>query len=158
MSTSLDGHVVSRPSVSGDVPGRCAGAARRGSGPGDHAFDDGCEVTVRLHFDGPHPVVSVVGALERPGGALLAAVLEYLRRTHGGPVTVDLSQVSDVDRHGLGPVIATGAAVEGASPRVDRVLTGLAGSSLPAEVSRRTSAGSRHLARSPDSSVGDEAS
>ena len=158
MSTSLDGHAVSRPSVSGDVPGRGAGGTWPAPDLGDHALDDGCEVLILLDVTGPHPVVSVVGALERPGGALLAAVLEYVRRAHGGLVTVDLSLVSAVDRHGLGPVIATGAAVEGASLRVDRVLTGLAGSLLPAGVSRRASAGSRHPARSPDSSVGDEAS
>jgi hypothetical protein len=74
--------------------------------------------------DPPRTVVSVVGLLGDSGGALLTALLEYVREREGGPVAVDLRGVLHADRHGLAPVIATGAVLTGTSPAVDRVLAG----------------------------------
>jgi len=81
-------------------------------------------VTIRLLLDAPEPVVFVAGALDRRGGALLTAVLEYVQQQHGGSVAVDLAQVSQIDRHGLASVIESGAMVASAPPRIRRVLTG----------------------------------
>jgi hypothetical protein len=125
MRSPADGLAVSRCPVPGE-----AGASPVGRPPfhralGDGDPDRGCEVHIRLDLDAPRPVVSVAGPLERPGGDLLAAVLEYVRRTNRGPVALDLRGVSRVDRHGLAPVVESGAVVAGASPRVHRALTGL---------------------------------
>jgi hypothetical protein len=158
MRSRLDVHPLTRASRSRDVRDRCPGGAWPAPGSGDHVPEAGCDVTVRLHLDGPHPVVSVVGALERPGGALLTAVLEYLRQTHSGPVTVDLSRVSDVDQTGLAPVIAAGVDVDGASARVDRILTGLTGSAIHAQVPPRTCAGIRQPALPRAAGVRDDSS
>jgi hypothetical protein len=68
--------------------------------------------------------VSVVGFLGRSGGALLSAVLEYVRERESEPVALDLRGVSHADRHGLAPVIESGAALAGTSPAVDHVLAG----------------------------------
>jgi len=94
-----------------------------------------CEVTIEMDLDGPHPVVSVVGLLGHSGGALLAAVLEYVRERDGGPVAVDLRGVSQADRHGLAPVMKPGAVLAGTSPAVDEVLAG--GTRPSTDVDRR---------------------
>ena len=130
MRSTSDGHVAFRPLVPQDPPTSPVARSRPDPRPGDEP-ERGCQVTIRLDLDAPEPVVSVAGTLERPGGALLAAVLEYVRQTHGGPIAVDLSRVSRIDGHGLAPVIESGVVVDGASPRVHRALTGLMGSSLP---------------------------
>ena len=107
-----------------------------GRWPADSGREDvepgrGCEVTIERNLDGPHSVVSVAGALEGPGGALLVAMLEYVLDHHGGPVAVDLCRVSHVDRHGLVPVVESdGVAVAGVSASVEEALTGLAMASL----------------------------
>jgi anti-anti-sigma regulatory factor len=101
----------------------------------------GWDVTIRLEIDGPGSVVLVVGDLQHPGGALLTAVLEYVRQQHGGPVAVDLGQVSQVDSHGLAAVIASGADVTSAPPRVRRALKRLARSSCGTDMPRMRSPG-----------------
>src|SRR5687768_11484461 len=73
--------------------------------PGEDDLERGGQVTVYVDLDPPLPVVSVVGVLGRSGGALLTAVLEYVREQDGRPVVVDLGDVSHVDRHGLAPII-----------------------------------------------------
>jgi hypothetical protein len=99
----------------------------------------GWDVTIRLEIDAPQPVVLVAGALQRPGGALLTAVLEYVRQQHGGRVAVDLGQVSQVDSQGLTAVIASGVDVTSAPPRVRRALKSLARSSRGTDMPRMRS-------------------
>jgi len=114
--------------TTGDVrPCSTQDTGRLPDGEKDHGHS--WDVTIRLEIDSPQPVVVVAGALQRPGGALLTAVLEYVRQQHGGPVAVDLAQVSQVDSQGLAAVIASGADVASAPPRVRRVLKNLARSS-----------------------------
>jgi ABC-type transporter Mla MlaB component len=127
-----------RPCSTGDT----GGFADRQNDPG-HVWD----VTIRLEFDAGQPVVLVAGVLQRPGGALLTAVVEYVRQQHGGRVAVDLGQVSQVDSHGLAAVIASGADVTSASPRVRRALKSLA----------RSRGTDRQRMRSPDPSCRDPA-
>jgi hypothetical protein len=100
--------------------------SRSKSDPAQADIDLGrdCEVTIEMDVDGPHPVVSVVGFLGRSGGALLSAVLEYVRERDSGPVALDLRGVSHADRHGLAPVIESGAVLAGTSPAVDQLLAG----------------------------------
>jgi hypothetical protein len=121
-----------------DVRPCSTGDAGRGS---DREYDPGhgWDVTIRLEIDAPQPVVLVAGALQRPGGALLTAVLEYVRQQHGGPVAVDLGRVSQVDSHGLAAVIASGADVTSAPPRVRRALKDLTGSSRGTDMPRMRS-------------------
>jgi hypothetical protein len=83
-----------------------------------------CEVLLESALERGRTVVCVVGLLERSGGALLAAVLEYVSEREGAPVAVDLRGVSCADRHGLAPVIESGAVIVGTSPAVDQVLAG----------------------------------
>ncbi len=97
-------------------------------------------MTLYVDLDPPLPVVSVVGVLGRSGGALLTAVLEYVReQQHGRPVAVDLRGVSHVDRHGLAPIIVSGVVLTATSSAVDRVLAGV----------RTSSRGVESLERSP---------
>jgi hypothetical protein len=86
--------------------------------------DLGCEVTIEVCPDRPQPVVSVVGLLGHSGGALLAAVLQYVRARDGGPVAVDLRGVSHADPSSLAAVIESGAVLAGSSPAVDQALAG----------------------------------
>lgn len=117
----------------------------------EHDPNHGWDVTIRLEIDAPQPVVLVVGALQRPGGALLTAVLEYARQQHGGRVAVDLGRVSRVDSHGLAAVIASGADVTSAPPRVRRALKGMTRSSRGTDMQRMGSPdpGHRDLATIP---------
>lgn len=115
-------HAVSSAPSTVDAGTCCAAQVGQGADQGDKP-GRGWAVTIRLDLDAPQPVVFVAGTLERSGGALLTAVLEYVRQQHGGPVAVDLEQVSHVDRHGLASVIESGAVVARASPRVRRALT-----------------------------------
>ena len=137
MTAAPEQVVLPAPST-GDVrpctTGHAGRIPDRGIEPG-HGWD----VTIRLEIDAPQPVVLVVGALQRPGGALLTAVLEYVRQQHSGPVAVDLGQVSQVDRHGLAAVIASGADVASAPPRVRRALEGLTRSSRGMDMPRMSS-------------------
>ncbi len=91
--------------------------------PSEHGeLERGCEVTIQLDLGPPHPSISVAGVLGRSGGALLTAVLEYVREQDGRPVAVDLRDVSHVDRHGLASIIRSGVALAGTSPAVDQAL------------------------------------
>lgn len=99
-----------------------------------------CEVLLRSDSEPSRTVVSVVGPLGHSGGALLAAVLEYVREREGGLVAVDLRGVSHADRFGLAPVIESGAVLTGTSPAVDQVLAGLV---RPADATRRARGGTR---------------
>jgi hypothetical protein len=125
MRSPSAGLAVSRCPVPGDARTSPVGWWRSDRAPRDDDPDRGCEVRIRLDLAARRPVVCVAGPLEQPGGALLAAVLEYVRRTHRGPVALDLRGVSRVDRHGLAPVVESGAVVAGASPQVHRALSGL---------------------------------
>ncbi len=100
-----------------------AGDTWAGPSGADDRVEHRCEVLLQPDLDPPRTVVAVVGLLGRSGGALLAAVLEYVREREGGPVAVDLRGVSQADRHGLAPVIESGAVLAGTSPAVEQVLS-----------------------------------
>jgi hypothetical protein len=115
----------------------------------------GCEVTVYVDLSPPLPVVSVVGALGRAGGALLTAVLEYVREQDGRPAAVDLRDVPVADSHALVAVITSDAVLVATSPAVDRALADVT-RCLPGVVSHESGdgierpAGSRQdVARGP---------
>lgn len=74
---------------------------------------------------GPRPVVTVVGALDTCGGALLSAVLDHVRRSEGREAEVDLSRVDYADTHGLAPLLDGRATIQQASPVVRRLLAAL---------------------------------
>ncbi len=101
------------------------GCPRAGTPCAHDELECGCAVTIQLDLDSPHLLISVTGALGRSGGALLMAVLEYVREQHGRPVAVDLRGVSHVDRHGLAPIAESGVAVTATSSAVDQVLAGV---------------------------------
>ncbi|WP_141243016.1 STAS domain-containing protein [Geodermatophilus obscurus] len=88
------------------------------------------ESTVCVDRSRPRPVVSVIGALDTSGAALLSAMLDHVRRTEGRTVVVDLTRVDYVDSHGLAPVLDVDVTVCGASPSVTRLLE-LLGRPLP---------------------------
>ncbi|MGY1786904.1 hypothetical protein [Geodermatophilus sp. SYSU D00698] len=71
------------------------------------------------------PVVSVVGALEGHGHALLAAVLDHVREQVGQPIVVDLHGVSRTDQRALAPVLTADVVLTDTSPAVDEVLLDL---------------------------------
>ena len=120
MSSRPDQHVVPGTLPLGEVSPsrRCQPTGL----PGEDGRERGYQVTVNVDLDPPLPVVSVVGVLERSGGALLTAVLEYVREQDGRPVAVDLRGVSHVDRYGLAPITRFGVAIAGTSPAVDQAL------------------------------------
>jgi anti-anti-sigma regulatory factor len=68
-------------------------------------------------------VVTVHGELDAAGEPLLTAVIEYVSRTEGGRVAVDLTGVPYADTHGLLAVLRRGVVVVAASRRVDRLLS-----------------------------------
>jgi hypothetical protein len=136
MTAAPDQVVLDVPPTVDGRPSSIGGAGRISDREHDR---HGWDVSIRLEINAPQPVVLVVGALQRPGGALLTAVLEYVREQHGGRVTVDLGRVSQVDSHGLAAVIASGAEVTSAPPRVRRALMGLTRSSRGTAVPRMRS-------------------
>ena len=85
------------------------------------------EVTVCVDRTRPRPVVSVIGALDVSGAALLSAMLAHVRQTEGRTAAVDLTHVDYVDSHGLAPVLDANATICGASPVVTRLLELLPG-------------------------------
>ena len=84
------------------------------------------EFTVCVDRSRPRPVVSVIGALDTSGAALLSAMLDHVRQTEGRTAVVDLTHVDYVDSHGLAPVLDADATICGASPLVRRLLELLA--------------------------------
>jgi hypothetical protein len=102
--------------------GASPSATRTGASGADDGVGRRCKVSVQSDCDPARTVISVVGHLGHSGGALLAAVLEYVREREGGPVAVDLRGVSHADRHGLAPVIESGVVLAGTSPAVAHVL------------------------------------
>jgi hypothetical protein len=111
------------------------GRAPAGTAPPRHHAQEGCidtfavepdEFTVCVDRSTPRPVVSVIGALDMSGAALLSAMLEHVRQTDGRTAVVDLSHVDYVDSHGLAPVLDANATICGASPLVTRLLELLA--------------------------------
>ena len=85
------------------------------------------EFTVCVDRSRPRPVVTVIGALDLSGAALLSAMLDHVRQTEGGTALVDLTHVDYVDSHGLAPDLDANATICGASPVVTRLLELLAG-------------------------------
>lgn len=85
------------------------------------------EFTVCVDRGRPRPVVSVIGALDMSGAALLSAMLDHVRQTEGRTAVVDLTHVDYVDSHGLAPVLDANATICGASPLVTRLLELLPG-------------------------------
>ena len=85
------------------------------------------EFTVCVDRSRPRPVVSVIGALDTSGAALLSAMLDHVRETEGRTAVVDLTHVDYVDSHGLAPVLDANATICGASPLVTRLLELLSG-------------------------------
>ena len=135
--------ISTRAPLSADAP--AGPESRSQSDPARTEIDPDreCEVTIEMDVDGPRRVVSVVGPLGYSGGALLSAVLEYVRERGCGPVALDLRGVSHADRHGLAPVIESGAVLAGTSPAVDQVL---ASATRPTDAEgRNRSAGSGRL-------------
>jgi anti-anti-sigma factor len=84
------------------------------------------EFTVCVDRSRPRPVVSVIGALDTSGAALLSAMLDHVRETEGRTAVVDLTHVDYVDSHGLAPVLEANATICGASPVATRLLELLA--------------------------------
>ena len=84
------------------------------------------ELTVCVDRARTRPVVSVIGALDMSGAALLSAMLDHVRRTEGRTAVVDLTHVDYVDSHGLAPVLDANVTICGASPVVMRLLQLLA--------------------------------
>ncbi|MCA0143627.1 STAS domain-containing protein [Blastococcus sp. LR1] len=80
-------------------------------------------LTVDIEWDRPGPVVVVAGELDLVGGELFAAVLDHVRSTRPGPVTVDLSRVTFVDTHGLTPALGADVALVNSSRVVRRLLS-----------------------------------
>ena len=117
--------------------------------PADPPTGDGVglggDLTVYVDTDLRLPVVSVVGALEGHGQALLSAVLDHVREQIGPPIVVDLHGVSRTDRHALAPVLTADVVLTDTSPAVDEVLLDLARGS-------RTAAG--RVRRPPRASAG----
>ena len=88
----------------------------------DTTSDAPDEFTVCVDRSRPRPVVSVTGALDVSGAALLSAMLDHVREMEGRTAVVDLTGVDYVDSHGLAPVLDGDATVCGASPLVARLL------------------------------------
>ncbi len=112
------------------------GGVPAGTASGRHHAQEGCtdtapgvpeEFTVCVDRSRPRPVVTVIGALDVSGAALLSAMLDHVRQTEGRTALVDLTHVDYVDSHGLAPVLDADAAICGASPVVTRLLRLLAG-------------------------------
>ncbi len=112
------------------------GGVPAGTASGRHHAQEGCsdtapgvpeEFTVCVDRSRPRPVVTVIGALDVSGAALLSAMLDHVRQTAGRAALVDLTHVDYVDSHGLAPVLDANATICGASPVVTRLLELLAG-------------------------------
>ena len=88
------------------------------------------EVSVYVSRCGPRPVVTVIGALDTCGAALVSAMLEHVRRSDGRAAEVDLSRVDYADSHGLAPLLDGQTTIRQASPVVRRLLAAL-GRPLP---------------------------
>lgn len=88
------------------------------------------ELSVHVSRCGPRPVVTVIGALDTGGAALLSAMLDHVRETEGRGAEVDLSRVDYADSHGLAPLLDGQAPIRQASPVVRRLLAAL-GRPLP---------------------------
>lgn len=111
----------------GGVPAGTASARRHAQeGCTDTAPGALDEFTVYVDRSRPRPVVSVIGALDTSGAALLSAMLDHVRQTEGRTAVVDLTHVDYVDSHGLAPVLDADATICGASPLVRRLLELLA--------------------------------
>ena len=113
----------------------CSGGAPVGMASARHSVQkDGIdtvpgapdEFTVCVDRSRPRPVVTVMGALDVSGAALLSAMLDHVRQTEGQTAVVDLVHVDYVDSHGLAPVLDANATICGASPVVTRLLQLLA--------------------------------
>lgn len=80
------------------------------------------ELAVEIRPGRLRPLVVVTGELEQTGGPLVSAVVEYVLRTDGGPVAVDLSQVPFADDRGLRSLLRADVVITSASPSVRRLL------------------------------------
>ncbi|ADB75556.1 STAS domain-containing protein [Geodermatophilus obscurus] len=112
------------------------GGLPAGTASGRHHEQEGCsdtapgvpeEFTVCVDRSRPRPVVTVIGALDVSGAALLSAMLDHVRLTEGRSALVDLTHVDYADSHGLAPVLDANATICGASPVVTRLLQLVAG-------------------------------
>ncbi len=111
----------------GGAPGGTTSARHQVRGSGiDTPLGPPDEFTVCVDRSRPRPVVSVIGALDTSGAALLSAMLDHVRQTEGRTAVVDLTHVDYVDSHGLAPVLDADATICGASPLVTRLLQLLA--------------------------------
>ncbi|WP_143108222.1 STAS domain-containing protein [Geodermatophilus obscurus] len=70
-------------------------------------------------------MVTVAGALDTCGAALLSAVLDQVRRSERAAAEVDLSRVHYADSHGLAPLLDGQVTIRRTSPVVRRLLTAL---------------------------------
>lgn len=95
---------------------------------------------MQVRQDLPRPLVSVAGELDVASVGLLAAMLDYVRRSvdrHGratvalDDIDVDLTGVTFADSHGLAPLLDSPARIVGASGAVRRVLVLLRQEPLP---------------------------
>ena len=75
----------------------------------------------------PRSVISVSGALDVSGAALLSAMLDHVRHTEGWVAEVDLARVDYADSHGLAPLLDGQVTIRRASPVVERLLALLGG-------------------------------
>lgn len=83
------------------------------------------ELAVYVSRCSPRPVITVIGALDTCGAALLTAMLDHVRRSEGRDAEVDLSRVDYADSHGLAPLLDRQATICQASPVVRRLLAAL---------------------------------
>lgn len=96
----------------------CAGPDGRAATP----TTPWAEVSVCVSRRGPRPVISVSGALDTSGAALLTAMLDHVRQVEGWTAEVDLARVEYADSHGLAPLLDGQATIRRASPVVERLL------------------------------------
>ncbi|WP_143108223.1 STAS domain-containing protein [Geodermatophilus obscurus] len=101
-----------------------SGSQRRGlrPRPAGSLLDRPAELTVQITRRGRRPLITVSGALDVSGAALLSAMLEHVGEAQGPPAEVDLTDVDYADSHGLAPVLDGRATISGASPQVRRIL------------------------------------
>lgn len=95
---------------------------------------DTAEIDVRVSRGRSRATMTVSGALDMRGAALVSAMLDHVEESAGRSADVDLTGVTYADSHGLAPLLDGQVTIQRASPVVRRLLSAL-GRSLPRTVS-----------------------